>query len=54
MQPKLIKQPNVFFVRFGQYTGQMLSSSISTLRTNATLRVASFYFSDITDLDVPH
>ena len=32
----------------------MVSSSISTLGSNVTLRVASFYFSDITDLDVPH
>ena len=54
MQPKFIKQPNALFIRFGQYTGQILSSSISDLKTTVTIRVASFYFSDIIDLDVPH
>ena len=54
MQPKFIKQPNALFIRFGQYAGQILSSSISTLGTTVTIRVASFYFSDIIDLDVPH
>ena len=52
MQPKFIKQPNALFVRFGQYIGQILSSSISALETTVTIRVASFYFSDIIDLDV--
>ena len=54
MQPKFIKQPNALFIRFGQYTGQILSSSLSDLKTTVTIRVASFYFSDIIDLDVPH
>ena len=54
MQPKFIKQPNAFFIGFGQYTGQILSSSISALKTTVTIRVASFYFSDIIDLDLPH
>ena len=54
MQPKFIKQPNALFVRFGQYTGQILSSSISTRETDVTIRVASYYFNDIIDLDVPH
>ena len=54
MQPKFIKQPNALFIRFGQYTGQILSSSISDLKTTVTIRVASFYFSDIIDLDVPY
>ena len=54
MQPKFIKKPNAFFIRFGQYTGQILSSSISTLGTTVTIRVSSFYFSDIIDLYVPH
>ena len=54
MQPKFIKQPNALFIRFGQYTGQILSSSISTLGTTVTIRVASFYFSDIIYLDAPH
>ena len=51
MQPKFIKQPNALFIRFGQYTGQILSS-ISALKTTVTIRVASFYFSDIIDLDI--
>ena len=54
MQPKFIKQHNALFIRFGQYTGQILSSSLSDLKTTVTIRVASFYFSDIIDLDVPH
>ena len=53
MQPKFITQPNALFIRFGQYTGQILSSSISNLKTTITIRVSSFYFSEITDLDVP-
>ena len=54
MQPKFIIQATALFIRFGQYAGQILSSSISTLGTTVTIRVASFYFSDIIDLDVPH
>ena len=54
MQLKLIKEPNALFVQFGQYTGQVLSTSISTLGTNLTIKIASFYFSDIIDLAVPH
>ena len=54
MRPQFIKNPIALFVRFGQYTGQFLSSSIYTLGTNVTIRVASFYFSDIIDLHVPH
>ena len=49
-----MKQPNALFFRFGQYTGQILSSRISALKNTVTIRVASFYFSDIIDLDVPH
>ena len=49
-----IHQPNALIFRFGQYIGQILSSSNSTLGTNVSIRVASFYFSDIIDLDKPH
>ena len=54
MRPKFNKQPKDLFIRFGQYAGQILSSSIFTLGTTVTIRVASFYFSDNIDLDVPH
>ena len=54
MHPKFIKQPNALIIPFGQYNGQILSSSISTLGTNVTMGVASFCFSDLIVLDVPH
>ena len=51
MHKKFIKQPNILFIQFGQYTGQLLFSIIACRAKNIANRIASFHYDCILNLN---